>query len=87
MRNVVQRRLASTENTFIKEREAVKHHAAGSTRTSELSSGGEYMGLSIVLTSCVQSSGARSLSSTTITSRCELSTRHAKTPYKLGSLT
>jgi cytochrome c oxidase subunit 6a len=32
MRNVVQRRFASsTENNFVKEREAVKEHAAGST--------------------------------------------------------
>ncbi|KAH8907526.1 cytochrome c oxidase-like protein [Coniochaeta sp. PMI_546] len=31
MRNVVQRRLASTENSFIKERQAVKEHAATST--------------------------------------------------------
>ena len=34
-RNVVQRRLASTENSFVKEREAVKDHAAGSTGMSE----------------------------------------------------
>jgi hypothetical protein len=33
MRNVVQRRLASTENSFIKERQAVKEHAASSTGT------------------------------------------------------
>ncbi|KAI0204256.1 cytochrome c oxidase, subunit VIa [Astrocystis sublimbata] len=31
VRNTIQRRLASTENQFIKEREAVKHHAAGTT--------------------------------------------------------
>ncbi|KAB5547056.1 cytochrome c oxidase-like protein [Coniochaeta sp. 2T2.1] len=31
MRNVVQRRLASTGNNFIKERQAVKEHAQGST--------------------------------------------------------
>lgn len=31
MRNVVQRRLASTDNAFVKEREAVKAHASGSS--------------------------------------------------------
>ncbi|KAK6068897.1 cytochrome c oxidase subunit [Seiridium cupressi] len=31
MRSVMQRRLASTENAFVKERQAVKEHAAGTT--------------------------------------------------------
>jgi hypothetical protein len=34
MRNVVQRRLASTESNFVKERRAVKEHAESSTGMS-----------------------------------------------------
>ena len=31
LRSVIQRRFASTENQFIKERQAIKEHAAGTT--------------------------------------------------------
>lgn len=45
MRNVVQRRLASTENTFVKERQAVKEHAAESSSTFFLRTGMWSMGV------------------------------------------
>ena len=66
MRNVVQRRLASTENSFVKERGAVKEHAAGSTGMLALNNWTKGQGLiERLVNGTVQTSGARSLSSMT----------------------